>query len=80
LQGGNLYGTTVCDGASSFGNVFKLTSSGGGWTYSSVYDFTDGNDGKNPYCTLLFDAAGDIFGTAYKGGAHGAGTIWEITP
>ena len=43
---GNLYGTTDCDGANGYGNVFKLTPSGNGWTYTSLHDFTGGSDGE----------------------------------
>ena len=37
---GNLYGTTICDGANSLGNVFKLTNTQNGWEYTSLHDFT----------------------------------------
>ena len=77
---GSLYGTTRCDGTTQAGSVFKLTNSGSGWTYTSLYDFTGGNDGKFPYGNVTFDSTGDIFGTASIGGQHNAGTIWEITP
>jgi len=77
---GNLVGTTVCDGANNDGNVFRLTNSGGTWSYSSIYDFTGGTDGRFPYCNVVFDSAGDMFGTAYGGGTYHQGTIWEITP
>jgi len=80
LQGGNLYGTTVCEGANNEGNIFELTSSGSGWTYNSLYDFTGGNDGSKPYGNVIFNAAGDMFGTAAFGGSSGAGVVWEITP
>ena len=43
---GNLYGTTLCDGANKAGSVFKLTPSGGSWTYTSLHDFTGGSDGE----------------------------------
>ncbi len=42
---GNLYGTTYCDGANTAGNVLELTHSGNSWTYTSLHDFTGGNDG-----------------------------------
>jgi uncharacterized repeat protein (TIGR03803 family) len=45
---GNLYGTTICDGAHGNGSVFKLTKSGSSWVYSSLYDFTGGPDGGRP--------------------------------
>ena len=77
---GNLYGTTNIDGAYGYGSVFKLTPSNGGWTYTSLHDFTGYADGANPSCRLVFDANGNLFGTAYTGGAYGWGVIFEITP
>ena len=77
---GNLYGTTLNDGPYGSGNVFRLTPSGGGWTYTPLYDFTGGNDGGEPICNVTFDANGNLYGTTYYGGAHGYGVIWEITP
>ncbi len=77
---GSIYGTTVCDGAEDFGDVFKLTPLGGGWTYTSLHDFTGGSDGASPYCGVVFDASANIYGTAVGGGSMGAGVVWEITP
>jgi uncharacterized repeat protein (TIGR03803 family) len=81
---GNLYGTTMCDGATSEGNVFQLTPSNGSWTYTSLHDFTGGNDGGDPQSNVVFDAAGNLYGTAVFGGSgcapDGCGTVWEITP
>ncbi len=80
LQSGNLYGTTLCDGAHSDGNVWELTSSGNSWTYSSLYDFTGGNDGKQPYGNVIFDTSGNLYGTASTGGQNLVGVVWKITP
>jgi uncharacterized repeat protein (TIGR03803 family) len=80
LNGGNLYGTTLCDGANGDGNVFELISSGGGWTYSSLHDFAGGDDGQRPYSNVTFDVSGNLYGTASTAGAHLVGTVWEITP
>ena len=77
---GNLYGTTSGDGAHQWGSVFKLTRSSGGWTYSSLHDFTGGTDGGTPYGSLVFDANGNLYGTTYAGGANGEGVVFEITP
>ena len=77
---GNLYGTTFAGGAHLFGSVFKLTPSGGGWTYTDLYDFTGGNDGGYPFGTVAIDANGNLYGTASHNGSLGYGTIWEITP
>jgi len=80
---GNLYGTTVDDGhgPSGNGNVFELTPSGGGWTYTSLYDFPGGNDGGQPVGNVIFDANGNLYGTGYYGGDYNPnGVVWEITP
>jgi uncharacterized repeat protein (TIGR03803 family) len=75
---GNLYGTAVYDGAYDRGSIFKQTPSVGGWTYTDLHDFTGGSDGEYPYSNVIFDASGNLYGTA-QGGA-GGGVIWEITP
>jgi len=77
---GNLYATTLCDGLTGNGNVFELVNSGGNFTYSSVYDFTGGNDGKRPYSNVAFDSSGNLYGTTSVGGADTSGVVWEITP
>jgi uncharacterized repeat protein (TIGR03803 family) len=78
---GNLYGAAAGDSAAGiYGNVFKLTASGDGWTYTDLYDFTNGDDGAYPEGGVVLDANGNLYGTAESGGAHGAGTVWEITP
>jgi uncharacterized repeat protein (TIGR03803 family) len=60
--------------------LFKLTSSSGVWTLTDLHDFTDGNDGSAPYGAVVLDASGNLFGTAYEGGAYGDGVVWEMTP
>lgn len=82
---GNLYGTTVGAGQYSKGSVFKLTPSSGGWTYTSLHDFTGGSDGGYPIGNVTFDASGNLYGTASSGGTgtacyEGCGVVWKITP
>jgi uncharacterized repeat protein (TIGR03803 family) len=77
---GVLYGTTYGTGANNFGSVFKLTPSGGGWTYTSLHDFTGGDDGNNPISNVLLHPNGKLYGTASGGGSQGFGVVWEITP
>jgi uncharacterized repeat protein (TIGR03803 family) len=77
---GNLYGTTYLNGRFNWGAIFKLTKNGSGWTYSSLHDFTGGADGANPRSALIFDSAGNLYGTASIGGSHSQGVIFEITP
>jgi hypothetical protein len=62
------------------GNVFKLTRSGGSFTYSSLYDFTGGTDGKNPYSDVSFDSTGKLYGTTSHGGMENSGVVWQIVP
>lgn len=77
---GNLYGTTYADGQYGYGSVFKLTRSGGGWSYHSLHDFTGGRDGANPICALVFDSVGNIYGTAAAGGDYNSGVVFKVTP
>ncbi len=83
---GNLYGTTLKQGAHSLGNVFKLTPSSGGWSYTSLYDFTGVADGAYPTGVLVMDAGGNLYGTTNEGGnvtqdcQYGCGLVFEITP
>lgn len=77
---GNLYDTTECGGANNLGNVFKLTKTGGSWTYTSLHDFTGPSDGYFPISGVTIDASGNLYGTTYYGGAYNAGVVWEITP
>jgi uncharacterized repeat protein (TIGR03803 family) len=77
---GDLYGTTQGDGNYGWGNVFKLTRSAGGWTYTSLYDFSGGADGGAPCGGVALDASGNLYGTASLGGAYAQGVVWKITP
>ena len=77
---GNLYGTNATGGASDNGFVFKLTPSGGGWTFTDLYDFSGGNDGGFPISNVSIDASGNLYGTTYLGGTLGEGVIWQLTP
>jgi uncharacterized repeat protein (TIGR03803 family) len=77
---GNIYGTTVVGGPYQKGTVFKLTPSNGSWTYTALHDFTGGSDGGNPLSNVVFDASGNLYGTASSGGNYGDGVVWEITP
>jgi uncharacterized repeat protein (TIGR03803 family) len=90
---GNLYGTTyqggadrTCSGSSGCGTVFKLTRSKGTWTEKVLHSFNNnGSDGFNPYANLIFDKAGNLYGTTYQGGAYatcsgtyGCGTVFVL--
>lgn len=79
---GNLYGTTFVAGPNGAGEVFELSpDTSGGWTESVLYSFTGGADGANPYqADVIFDKAGNLYGTTVGGGAHNLGVVFELTP
>src|SRR5580658_1734922 len=73
--GGNLYGTTYQGGAANLGVVFVLTPSG---KFMVLHSFQGGNDGANPYAGVTLDSAGNLYGTAYAGGAANAGVVYKV--
>jgi len=81
---GALYGTTANGGTSGFGVAFKLAppaQPGDPWTESVLHNFTTGTgDGFAPEGPLIFDKAGNLYGTTAGGGTNGWGTVFELTP
>src|SRR5258708_309809 len=80
---GNLYGTTYAGGAYQVGTVFKLTRGAKGWTQTVLYSFKGGSDGEYPESSLVFDAAGNLYGTTASGGTCnginvGCGTVFKL--
>ena len=60
---GNLYGITEHGGAFGYGTVFELTPNrDGSWKKRVLHSFRR-NDGRNPGSGLIFDAAGNLYGT-----------------
>jgi len=45
-----------------------------------IYSFTGGSDGGDPASTLIFDTAGNAYGTTVTGGDLNFGTVFELTP
>jgi uncharacterized repeat protein (TIGR03803 family) len=83
---GNLYGTTFDGGANEVGTVFELTPTASGpWNEIVLHAFTAGSDGGQPYAGVIFDSAGNLYGTTYQGGDVssgnvGSGVVFELTP
>lgn len=90
---GNLYGTTYFGGITrqdcsvrTCGVVFKLSPPSNGvgpWTETVLYSFCQRAycpDGSNPASGVMFDSAGNLYGTTNGGGSFGAGTVFELSP
>ena len=85
---GNLYGMTsgIYEGSGySPGVVYKLTpGKGGTWTETVLHTFLGlvGGypDGQFPVGSLVFDAAGNLYGVTNSGGAYGGGTVFKLSP
>ena len=45
-----------------------------------LHSLGNGNDGAAPYDALIFDAAGNLYGTTGEGGTHYGGTVFELSP
>ncbi len=80
---GNLYGTTYSGGdlsaCSGFGcgTFFKITASG---TFTTLYEFSDGTDGKWPETGLVQATDGNFYGWSSVGGANDFGTLFSLSP
>ena len=79
---GNLYGTTGGADGHGYGSVFELSpNGGGGWNETVLYSFTGEADGGNPWHSpVIFDSAGNLYGTASSGGQYGNGVVFELSP
>jgi hypothetical protein len=82
---GNLWGTTFDGGAHGYGchkvacgTLFELTPGAGGWTETVVYSFSDGSDGGGINSGVIFDKAGNLYGTAAHGGPYHQGLVYEL--
>jgi uncharacterized repeat protein (TIGR03803 family) len=85
---GNLYGTTICGGASKncyTGTVFELAKNG---KLTVLHSFTGGSDGGAPMASLIMDNAGILYGTTFTGGDvscklqgyTGCGVVFKLDP
>jgi uncharacterized repeat protein (TIGR03803 family) len=80
---GNLYGQTSQGGSSAnCGIVYKLAPASTTWTESKLHTFTCGADGGSPVGGLIFDSAGNLYGTASNDNGVGSnsGVVFRITP
>lgn len=85
-QGGNPNGC-VNNQNPGCGVVFELrrNPAAGVWTQQVIATFepdadgNPGNTGGSPAGSLVFDSAGNIYGTASQGGARGSGVVFKLS-
>jgi len=79
-QAGNLYGTTIAGGAGNAGGtVFELEAPT--WTETVLHTFPLGKTGNSgPAAGVIFDQAGNLYGTTEGGGTSDEGTVFKLTP
>jgi hypothetical protein len=85
---GNLYGTANAGGRYGNGSVFELRRPTQGrprWAFKNLYSFMLSYDGGSPSSGVIFDGAGNLYGTAVVGGSGHACQVWcgvvfQLTP
>lgn len=84
---GNVYGTTSNGGVgsgcgnSACGVVYELSPSGNGTSETVLWTFENGADGGGPQAGVIFDHAGNLYGTTLFGGSgDGCGTVFQLVP
>jgi uncharacterized repeat protein (TIGR03803 family) len=81
-KAGNLYGTTLNCGASGYGTVFKLDTTGSETLLHSFAGYP--SDGAYPwYAGLLMDSKGNLYGVTEEGGGtkcegFGCGVVYRL--
>src|SRR5580692_545226 len=80
---GNLYGTTSNGGAYAYGTVYKMAPVAGG--IKTVLHSFNGKDGSYPLSGLIFDPAGNLYGTTFGGDSScqppsGCGAVFKLAP
>ncbi|HUI83106.1 MAG TPA: choice-of-anchor tandem repeat GloVer-containing protein [Candidatus Binatia bacterium] len=74
---GNLYGSTFGGGSNGAGTVFELFH--GDWIPQIIYNFYGGNEWGPNASKVIFDVAGNLYGTTCGDGAYGAGSVFKLT-
>jgi uncharacterized repeat protein (TIGR03803 family) len=81
---GNLYGVTYAGGAYNGGTAFELSPPVGGigaWTETILHSFQGPpTDGWVPEAGVVFDKAGNLYGTTSGGGTSSLGVVYELSP
>ena len=78
LYNGSVYGTASSGGAHGNGAVYQYDVTPR--TESTLHSFAGAPDGADPLAGLVQDPANNFYGVTYRGGAHGCGTAFKLTP
>ena len=73
--GGLLYGTTASGGANYQGAIYSLDPATG--VETAIYSFQSGTDGNAPQAGVIANGS-TLYGTTYRGGAFGGGTLFSL--
>jgi uncharacterized repeat protein (TIGR03803 family) len=76
LSGNTLYGATFDGGIYGKGTVFAVNTDGTGFT--TLYNFTGGQDGANPQGGLIL-SGNTLYGTARYGTTYNDGTVFSLS-
>lgn len=75
---GDINGVFALGGPYGYGAVYQLSPSGSGWIEQTVYGFTGGSDGAEPFAGLMRDSSGNLYGATIGDGNGGGGTEFEL--
>jgi len=75
-----LWGVTISGGDNNDGVIFKFDLSSS--TFTKLHDFAidDSLNGGNPYCSLVRDNNGVLYGTTAYGGINNNGVLYSFDP
>jgi uncharacterized repeat protein (TIGR03803 family) len=76
---GNFYGVGITGGNNAGGSIFKATPAGDGGRLYVFCATAPCLDGKTPN-GLVLASDGNFYGTTRRGGQHGDGTVFRVTP
>ena len=83
LSGNTVYGTTSGAGTNGNGTVFAVNTNGTGFTVLHSFTAASGanstnSDGASPQARLIL-SGNTLYGTTYKGGSSGDGTVFSLS-
>jgi uncharacterized repeat protein (TIGR03803 family) len=75
---GRLYGEMPYGGSANSGLIFDYNT--GSSTYTKLYDFSGGSQGRLPFGSLLQASNQKLYGLSYQGGINNSGVLFEFDP